>query len=237
MSLMNLSRFHWLLILGVAVFFTTLPFVFLEFGRTGLEALSIVSTTLLTLGLVILYQQQHRVLRHQQIPQLEISDFKMTNNFELIQVDVSNVGGGPATSMDLRIELYELSGEGPIQIAHGGLRRIESLGDGTEKKTRASSIRPSEINISFEAESKGVLGSGSRTQDQDSLANIVACELEKNRDVIFGKVSIEYINKFSEKDAFEADFSLKFTRRDELKYEVIDFLPWEDDHQHPALGS
>ncbi|CDK39466.1 hypothetical protein BN903_18 [Halorubrum sp. AJ67] len=201
-----------------------------------MEALSIVASTLLTLGLVILYQQQHRVLRYQQIPQLEISEFNMTDNFEFIQVDVSNVGGGPATSMDLRIDLYELSGEGPVQTAHGGLRRIESLGDGTEKKTRASSIRPSEINISFEAESKGVLGSGSRTQNQDSLASIVASELEKDRDVIYGKLSIEYINKFSENDAFEADFSLKFTQHNDLKYEVFDFQPWEDDHQHPALG-
>lgn len=225
-----------LLLIGVAMFLTAIPLVFLEFGQTGLDALSIVATTLLTLGLVVLYWQQHRVLRYQQIPQLEISDFNMVDNFELIQIDLSNVGGGPATSLELRIDIYELSGDGPIQTVHGGLRRIESLGDGTEKKTRASSIRPSEINISFEAESKGVLGSGSRTQNQDSLASIVTKELEKDRDVIYGKISIEYINKFSEENAYEADFSLKFTRRDDLEYEVFDFRPWADDNQQPALG-
>ncbi len=160
----------------------------------------------------------------------------MVGNFELIHVAISNVGGGPATSMALRIDLYELSGDGPIRTAQGGLRRIESLGDGSEKKTRASSIRPSEININFEAESKGVLGSGSRTQNQDALASIVSKELDKDRDVIYGKVLVEYINKFSEKDEYEADFSLKFTRHDELRYEVFDFRPWADDYQHPALG-
>lgn len=235
---MTTNQSHWrtLLLLVVAVFLSSIPLAFLEFGQPGLEALSIVASTLLTLGLVVLYRQQHRVLRYQQMPHLEISEFNMVGNFELIQVDVSNVGGGPATSLELRIDLYELSGEGPIQTAHGGLRRIESLGDGTEKKTRASSIRPSEINISFEAESKGVLGSGSRTQNQDSLASIVAGELEKDRDVIYGKILIECFNKFSEENAYEADFSLKFTRSDELKYEVFDFQPWVDKNQQPAVG-
>jgi hypothetical protein len=160
----------------------------------------------------------------------------MLGNFETIQIAVSNVGGGPATSMTLRIDFYELSGEGPIKTAQGGLRRIESLGDGTEKKSRASSIRPSELNISFEAESKGVLATGSRTQNQDSLASIVSKELDKDRNVLYGKISIEYINKFSEQSEYTADFSLKFTRHDELKYEVFDFRPWADNSQHPALG-
>lgn len=234
---MGQSRSHWIvLFLSGIVFLTSIPLVFLEFGQTGLEALSIAASTLLTLGLVILYWQQHRVLRYQQVPQLEISEFDIFGNFEAIQVDISNVGGGPATSLELRIDIYELSGEGPLQTTHGGLRRIESLGDGTEKKTRSSSIRPSEINISFEAESKGVLGSGARTQNQDSLASIVAKELEKDRDVLYGKVLIEYTNKFSEENTFEADFSLKFTRRDGLEYEVFDFQPWAEDNQQPALG-
>lgn len=234
---MGKGQLYWIvLLLGVAVFLASIPFVFREFGQTGLEAVSIVASTLLTLGLVILYWQQHRVLRYQQVPQLEISEFTMFGNFEVIQVDISNVGGGPATSLKLRIDIYELSGEGPHQTTRGGLHRIESLGDGSEKKTRASSIRPSEINISFEAESKGVLGSGARTQNQDSLANIVAKELKKNRDVLYGKVLIEYSNKFSDENTYEADFSLKFTRRDELEYEIFDFKPWADDNQQPALG-
>jgi len=232
----NQSDWRLFLLLGVGGFLITIPLAYFEFGRAGLEALSIIATTLLTLGLVILYRQQHHVLRYQQLPQLEISEFDMVGNFELIHVAISNVGGGPATSMALRIDLYELSGDGPIRTAQGGLRRIESLGDGSEKKTRASSIRPSEININFEAESKGVLGSGSRTQNQDALASIVSKELDKDRDVIYGKVLVEYINKFSEKDEYEADFSLKFTRHDELRYEVFDFRPWADDYQHPALG-
>jgi len=225
-----------LLLIAVSGFLVSIPIIFDEFGQPGLEALSIVVSTLLTLGLVVLYHQQHRVLRYQQIPHLEISEFKIFNNFEFIQVDISNVGGGPATSLELRIDLYELSGEGPIQTAHGSLRRIEPIGDGVEKKTRASSIRPSEINISFEAESKGAIGSGSRTQNQDSLASIVTKELKKDRSVVYGKISIEYLNKFSEKKAHEADFSLKFTQRDELEYEVFDFRPWADDNQRPALG-
>jgi hypothetical protein len=234
---MGQGRVYWIaLLLTVAVFLASIPLVFLEFGQSGLEALSIVASTLLTLGLVILYWQQHRVLRYQQVPQLEISEFNMVGNFEVIQVDISDVGGGPATSLELRIDIYELSGEGPLQTAHGGLRRIESLGDGSEKKTRASSIRPSEINISFEAESKGVLASGARTQNQDSLASIVAKDFEKDRDVLYGKVLIEYTNKFSEENTFEADFSLKFTQNDELEYEVFDFQPWADDNQQPALG-
>lgn len=235
---MMANRLHWriLLLLVVAVFLLFIPLAFLEFGQPGLEALSIVASTLLTLGLVVLYRQQHHVLRYQQMPHLEISEFNMVGNFELIQIDVSNVGGGPATSLELRIDLYELSGEGPVQTAHGSLRRIESLGAGREKKTRASSIRPSEINISFEAESKGALGSGSRTQSQDSLASIVARELERDRNVIYGKILIEYNNKFSEENTYEADFSLKFTQRDELEYEVFDFRPWADDNQRPALG-
>jgi hypothetical protein len=234
---MGQGRVYWIaLLLTVAVFLASIPLVFLEFGQSGLEALSIVASTLLTLGLVILYWQQHRVLRYQQVPQLEISEFNMVGNFEVIQVDISDVGGGPATSLELRIDIYELSGEGPLQTAHGGLRRIESLGDVSEKKTRASSIRPSEINISFEAESKGVLASGARTQNQDSLASIVAKDFEKDRDVLYGKVLIEYTNKFSEENTFEADFSLKFTQNDELEYEVFDFQPWADDNQQPALG-
>lgn len=234
---MGKDRLRWIvLFLTVALFLALIPLVFLEFGQIGLEAFSIVASTLLTSGLVILYWQQHRVLRYQQVPQLEISEFNMVGNFELIQVDLSNVGGGPATSLELKIDIYELSGEGPLQTTHGGLRRIESLGDGMEKKTRASSIRPSEINISFEAESKGVLGSGARTQNQDSLASIVAKEFEKDRDVLYGKVLIEYTNKFSEENAFEADFSLKFTQRDGLEYEVFDFQPWANDNQQPALG-
>ncbi|KAB1198133.1 MULTISPECIES: hypothetical protein [Haloferax] len=234
---MRQSRLHWIIILlGVAVFLASIPLVFWEFGQTGLNALSIVSSTLLTIGLVVLYWQQHRVLRYQQLPQLEISEFNMFGNFEIIQVDISNVGGGPATSMTFRIDIYELSGEGPLQTTQGRLRRIESLGDGSEKKTRASSIRPSEINISFETESKGALGSGARTQNQKSLASIVAKEFEKGRDVLYGKVLIEYHDKFSQENTFEADFALKFTRPDELEYEVFDFQPWADDNQQPALG-
>jgi len=234
---MRQSWIYWIILLiGVGVFLLLIPLVFLEFGQAGLEALSIVASTLLTVGLVILYWQQHRVLRHQQLPQLEISEFNMLGNFEFLQVDISNVGGGPATSMAMRIDIYDLSGEGPLQTTHGGLRRIESLGDGSEKKTRSSSIRPSEINISFEAESKGVLGSGARTQNQDSLASIVAKELQKDRDVLYGKVLIEYNDKFSQEKTFEADFSLKFTRHDKLEYEVFDFQPWADDNQQPALG-
>ena len=235
---MSLSRLHWrlFLLLGVVGFLIVIPLAYFEFGRVGLEALSIIATTILTFGLVILYRQQHHVLRYQQLPQLEISEFDVIGNFELIHVAISNVGGGPATSMELRIDLYELTGDGPIRTAQGGLRRIESLDDGSEKKTRASSIRPSEIYINFEAKSKGVLGSGSRTQNRDSLASIVSKELNKDRDVIYGKVSVEYINKFSEKGEYEADFSLKFTRHDELEYEVFDFRPWADDYQNPALN-
>jgi len=235
---MNISRLGWwpILFLGVIGLLIAIPLAYFEFGHAGLEALSIITTSLLTLGLVILYQQQHYVLRDQQLPQLEISEFYMVDDFEFINISISNVGGGPATSMALRIDFYELNGDGPIRTAQGGLRRIEPLNDGSEKKTRASSIRPSEIRINFEAESKGVLGSRSRTQNQDTLASIVGEELDKNRDVIYGKVLVEYINKFSEKNEYEADFSLKFTRHNELKYEIFDFRPWADDYQHPALG-
>ena len=224
------------LVLGTGVFLTLIPLVFLEFGRPGLEGLSIAASSFLTLGLVVLYSQQRRLLQYQQMPHLEISDFSMVGNFELVQVDISNVGGGPATSMKLRIDLYELSGEGPLRTARGGLRRIESLGDGTEKKTRASSVRPSEVSIPFEAESKRVLAFGSSTHNQDSLAGIVAKELKKDRDVVYGKVSIEYLNKFSERDTHEADFSLKFTRQDELQFEMFDLQPWKEENQQFALG-
>lgn len=234
---MRLRWFHWIIILLLGVvFLTAIPLVFLEFGRPGLQGLSIVATAFLTLGLVVLYWQQHRVLRYQQLPQLDISDFDMTDNFRFIHVDISNVGGGPATALKLRIDLYELSGEGPLQTAHGGLRRMESLGDGTTTETLSSSIRPSEINVSFEAESKGVLGSGSGTQNQDSLATMAAKEFEKDRDVLYGKISVEYTNKFSEEAAYDADFSLKFTQREELDYELFEFQPWADNHQNQALG-
>lgn len=234
---MRLRRFHWMILLViVVVFLTAIPLVFLEFGRPGLQGLSIIASAFLTLGLVVLYWQQHHVLRNQQLPQLDISDYDMTDNFRLVHVDISNVGGGPATALKLRIDLYELSGEGPLQTARGGLRRMESVEDGTKTETLSSSIRPSEINISFEAESKGVLGSGSGTQNQDSLATMVAKEFENDRGVLYGKISIEYTNKFSEEEEYEADFSLKFTHREEIEYELFEFQPWADNHQNQALG-
>lgn len=235
---MRLSRSHRVILLFFALilFVIAVPLVFLEFGRVGLDALSIIATTLLTLGLVILYQQQHRVLRYQQLPVLEVTDFSMTEDLQCAQVGISNVGGGPATSMKLRIDLYELNGNDPIRTVRGGLQRVESSGDRVEKKTRSSAIRPSENDISFESESKTVRPMGSSARRQDSLIRAVADELGKSRNVIYGKISIEYMNKFSEKEEYEADFSIKFTGGDDVKYELSDFQPWSDNDQHPSLG-
>jgi hypothetical protein len=224
-------------LLGIVIgLIGAIPVGYTLFGSAGLDAISVVATTLLTFGLVILYKQQHLVLRHQQEPLLDINDITIEGNLEHINLDVSNFGGGPATSMDLKIGLYELNGTGPVQTAQGRLRRVESLGESEEVRTRASSIRPTEVNIGFEAVSRGVIASGGQAQNQDSLASLVMKELKKNRDVIYGKITISYTTKFAEEVDYVSDFSLKFTRRDELQYEPMEFLPWKDENQRRELG-
>lgn len=222
--------------LFLMIFLTSIPATYSLFGRAGLEAISVIATTLLTLALVVLYDQQHLALRYQQEPHLEISSMEIAGNLQHFDLEISNFGGGPATAMDLKIELYELSGEGPMTSVSGGLRRVEPDRESVREKTRASSIRPSEINIPFSAESKGVLSSGENLHDQDSLASILARHLADDRNVIYGKVSIMYTTNFAEGMEHVADFSIKFTRREELEYELMDFLPWEDQHEIPALG-
>ncbi|MFC4451386.1 hypothetical protein [Halorussus aquaticus] len=208
-----------------------------QFGRAGLEASSILTSSLLTIALVVLYREQHLALRYQQEPHLEISDIEIKEDLQVIRLRVSNFGGGPATSMKLRIGLYELSGEGPIETVQGSLRRIESIGDAEEEKTRASSIRPSELNICFEATSRSVISLGGTGPNQDSLARILDSEFEGNRDVIYGKVSVYYSTKFSKDNRHISDFSLQFNNHDDIDYIPMDFLPWEDENMRRELGS
>lgn len=151
-----------LLLLAFTVLITTIFHSYTYFGQAGLEAVFVIVSASLTLALVVLYWQQHRALRFQQEPQLEITDIEIIDNFEKINLDISNFGGGSATSMKLRIELYELSGQGPVRTRKETLRRIEPVEDGVDEKTRASSIQPSELNIEFQAISRTVIGSGSR---------------------------------------------------------------------------
>jgi hypothetical protein len=216
-----------LLLLVFMALITTVFYSYTYFGQAGLEAVSVIVSASLTLALVVLYWQQHRALRFQQEPQLEVTNIEMIDNFEKINLDTSNFGGGSATSMKLRIELYELSGHGPVRTSKETLRRIEPVEDGVDEKTRASSIQPSELNIEFQAISRTVIGSGTRVQEKKSLSHKLVKELE-DRDVIYGRLTVEYDTLFSNGNVHDVDFSLKFTHRDKLEYEPMDFLPWEE---------
>jgi len=105
-----------------------------------------------------------------------------------------------------------------------------------KEKTKSSSIRPSEVSVTFESESRSVIPLGSENNRQDSLAKIVGSELEDDRSVIYGKILIEYTNDFSQEKTHEANFSLKFTQQDELECEVFPYQPWNDSNEHPSLG-
>lgn len=213
-----------------------IPSAYLLFGMPGLEVISILASSGLTLGLLILYREQHYALRYQQEPRLELSGLQIHGNLEDIKIELSNYGGGPATSMHLCIELFELDGSGPIRSADGNLRRIRIEDDGSEQETRSSSIRPSELNIPFVAQSRSVIPMGGESPRQDSLAKILSKEFVDDRSVIYGKIAVEYKTKFSDDNRHVADFSLKFTQKDGLEYEPMDFLPWEEENEHSHFG-
>lgn len=236
MAVRNLQRRTIVLGVVVAGLIAVIPLAYTHYAQAGLQAVSIVATSVLTFALVVLYNQQHLALRSQQEPQLEISNIQLYDTLETVNLDVSNFGGGPATSMELRIGLYELSGDGPIKTVKGQLRRIEPAGENMVEKTMASSIQPSELSIEFEVTSRTVLAVGGQTQGQKSLTSIVSRELDKDRDVIYGKVVIEYRTNFSDNNEYVADFSLKFTDHDGIEYEPMDFLPWEEEDKRAELG-
>lgn len=217
------------------VFVSTIPVTYSQFGTVGLESISIIVTSLLTLALVGLYREQHLVLKQQQEPQLEVSNVDLSNNLNPITVDISNFGGGAATSMHLRIDLHELKGDGPIRQPGGILHRINIDANESDEKTRSSAIRPSELNVPFETESRGVL-STNPSRDQESLASIVGKALDEDRNVIYGKIVVEYATKFDVENEYEAEFSLKFTKPDEIEYEAKPFLPWNDENVQRWFG-
>ncbi|MFC6754338.1 hypothetical protein [Halorubrum tibetense] len=225
-----------ILIVGF-VFVSSIPISYLRYGSVGLESISIIATSVLTLGLVVLYYEQHSVLKAQQEPHLEITEFDMFNELQSIDVRISNFGGGPATSLKLVIEFYDLDGTGPLDTASGLLRRIETDSSVMDHVTLSSSVRPSEVGIEFEITSESVIpmGSTSTSYSQRSLGRIIRNNLDE-RDVLYGKVKIEYESVFSE-GVYEADFSLKFTKSDgELKYETFSYLPWNDEYAKSSLG-
>lgn len=236
MAVQHLRRRTIILGIAVAGLIAVIPIAYSHYDQAGLQAVSIVATSLLTFALVVLYNQQHLTLRYQQEPQLEISDIQLYDNLETVNLDLSNFGGGPATSMTLHIGLYELSGDGPIQTVEGQLRRIERVSDIEVEKTMASSIQPSELSIGFEAVSQTVISMGGQTQGQKSLASILAEEFDKNRDVIYGRVAIQYCTNFSDENEYVADFSLQFTRTDEIECKTMGLLPWEDKTVRTELG-
>lgn len=218
------------------IFLGGVPISYVAFGTAGLEGYSIVSTSLLTLGLVILYYEQHSVLKSQEEPLLEVSQFYLSDDFQYASSEISNFGGGPATSLKLIIELYELNGEGPIDRVSGRLNRVEEVQNGVEEVTRSSSILPNEVGILFEIQSKEVIPMGGSSSDrQRSLGRILRNEME-GRDVLYGKVVVEYEDKF-ETHQYTADFSLKFTTRDgDVRCENFTYLPWEEGFPNYSLG-
>jgi hypothetical protein len=225
-----------ILILVLFIFFGGVPVSYVLFGDVGLEGYSIVSTSLLSFGLVLLYYEQHSVLKSQEEPLLEVSQSHLDDDFQYASSEVSNFGGGPATSLRLIIELYELDGEGPVDSVSGKLNRVEEVKKGIEKVTRSSSILPNEVGIPFEIQSKEVIPmGGSSSNRQRSLGRILHNEME-DRDVLYGKVIVEYENKF-ETNQYTADFSLKFTTRDgDVQYENFSYLPWEEGFPNYSLG-
>jgi hypothetical protein len=138
--------------------------------------------------------------------------------------------------MTLQIELYELSGDGPIQTVDEQLRRIEQIDENMVEKTMASTLQPFELNVEFEAIFRSVLPMGGQVQRQKSLTRILHEEFEQDRNVIYGKITIRYRTNFSVENEYVADYSLKFTYRDEFDYETKDFLPWEDENIRAELG-
>lgn len=224
------------LALSLCVFLAGVPISYSAFGDLGLEGYSIVATSLLSLGLVLLYYEQHSVLKSQEKPLLEVSQFYLDDDFQYASSEISNFGGGPATSLRLIIELYELSGEGPVDSVSGMLNRVEEVENGVEQPTRSSSILPNEVGIPFEIQSKGVVPMGGTSSErQRSLARVLHNRME-GRDVLYGKVIIEYEDVF-DTNRYVADFSLKFTTRDgEVQYENFTYLPWEEGFPNYSLG-
>ena len=230
----------WPRILSLTVllfaFFSGIPISYIYFGEIGLEGYSIVSTSLLSLGLVLLYYEQHSVLKSQQEPLLELSQFQLGNNFQYATSEISNFGDGPATSLKLVIDFYELNGKGPVDTVSGRLRRVEEIETGVEQVTRSGSILPNEVGIPFEIESEEVIPMGGSSRErQKSLGRILHNELE-DRDVLYGKITIEYDNIF-DTNTYTADFSLKFTTQNgEIQYENYSYLPWEEGFPNYSLG-
>lgn len=218
------------------VFLAGVPISYIAFGDIGLEGYSVVSTSLLSIGLVLLYYKQHSVLKSQKEPLLEVSQFYLDDDHQYASSEISNFGGGPATSLKLIIELYELSGEGPIDSVSGTLSRVEEVENSVEKVTRSASILPNEVGIPFELQSKEVIPmGGSSSERQRSLGRILQNEME-NRDVLYGKVIVEYEDIF-DTNQYTADFSLKFTTQDEeVQYENFNYLPWQEGFPNNSLG-
>jgi len=226
------------LVLGLLliVFLTGVPISYVAFGDIGLEAYSVVSTSLLSLGLVLLYYEQHSVLKSQEEPLLELSQFYFDDDLQYANSEISNFGGGPATSLRLIIELYELNGEGPVDRVSGKLSRVEESQNGIEEVTRSASILPNEVGIPFEIQSKEVIPmGGSSSERQRSIGRIVRNEME-GRDVLYGKVVVEYDDIF-DTNQYTADFSLKFTMQNgEIQCENYTYLPWKEGFPNNSLG-
>ncbi|WP_156105679.1 hypothetical protein [Halobellus rufus] len=218
------------------VFLAVVPISYFAFGDIGLEGYSVISTSLLSLGLVLLYYEQHSVLKSQKEPLLEMSQFYLNDDLQYASSEISNFGGGPATSLRLIIELYDLSGEDPIDRVSGTLSRVEEVQDSVEKVTRSASILPNEVGIPFEIQSKEVIPmGGSSSERQRSLGRILQNEME-DRDVLYGKIIVEYDDIF-DTNQYTADFSLKFTIQDgEVQYENFTYLPWKEGFPNNSLG-
>lgn len=218
------------------VFLAGVPISYVAFGDIGIEGYSVVSTSLLSLGLVLLYYEQHTVLKSQEEPLLEVSQFYLDDNLQCASSEISNFGGGPATSLRLIIELYEQSGGGPIDSVSGTLSRVEEVQNGVETVTRSGSILPNEVGIPFEIQSKGVIPmGGSSSERQRSLGRILQNEME-DRDVLYGKVIVEYDDLF-DTNQYTADFSLRFTTQGgEIKHENFTYLPWQEGFPNNSLG-
>lgn len=230
------TRFRFATGIIAVLLLVAIPSAYVLFGMPGLEVISILASSGLTLGLLVLYREQHHALRFQQEPHLELSGVQFHGNLEDIEIELSNYGGGPATLMHLCIVLFDLDGSGPIRSADGNLRRIQVDEEGSEQRTRSSSIRPSELNIPFVAQSRSVIPMGGSSPRQDSLAKILSEEFEHERSVIYGKIVVKYKTKFTADNRHIADFSLKFTENDGLEYEPMDFLPWEEENEHSQFG-
>jgi len=197
------------------------------------EIIQAFGSLLLTSMLVILYykqkgvmEKQQELMRYEQEPTLEIEKLVFMDDWQTIEILLSNYGGGAATSLTLKFEFYELDGNGPIRAVGGKIRRAKTQSDGSTVKSQSSSIRPNETDARFAANSSTIIRD-TRPKSK-SFAHVVSEELDSSRKVLYAKPVIEYTTKYKEVDTYVADFSIKITDNGGIDEEIMEFLPWSD---------